>query len=136
MRILLDTSVLSELRKKDCDKKLKEFVTKTPDENIFISVLSVGEIEKGISLLGTSRKKKNLRSWIQNLLQFYSDRILEIDTEIAQIWGEITASAQRRGIIIPAIDGLIASTAIRHGLHLVTKNIRDFENTDVMMVDL
>ncbi|MGH7885372.1 MAG: type II toxin-antitoxin system VapC family toxin [Thermodesulfobacteriota bacterium] len=136
MKILLDTCILSELRRQDCDKKLIEFINGIPDENIFISVISTGEITKGISLLDEGKKKKELQSWINSLEKFYEDRILSIDLETTQIWGEITAHAQKNGITIPALDGIIASTARRYGLHLLTRNIPDFEHTGVMLVDI
>lgn len=134
MRILLDTCILSELRRPDCDEKLRKYILNIPDENLFVSVISIAEIIKGVSLLNDSKKKQELQSWVYSLERFYEDRIKNIDYETAQIWGEMTATAQKRGVVIPAIDGLIASSARRHGLHMMTRNIPDFEHTGVMLV--
>lgn len=136
MKILLDTCILSELRRADCDKKLIKFINGIPDDNIFISVISVGEITKGISLLDDGKKKRALQNWLYGLEKYYDDRILDIDLETSEIWGEMTASAQKTGITIPALDGIIASAARRHGLHLLTRNIADFEHTGVMLAEI
>ena len=134
MRILLDTCILSELRRPNCDEMLRKYILNIPDENLFVSVISIAEIIKGVSLLNDSKKKQELQSWVYSLERFYEDRIKNIDYETAQIWGEMTATAQKRGVVIPAIDGLIASSARRHGLHMMTRNISDFEHTGVMLV--
>lgn len=135
MRVLLDTNVLSEIGRKDGSEKVRQRILEIPDENIFISVISIGEIAKGISLLDDGNNKRSLRSWLQSLERFYMDRILTIDLEIVQIWGEITASAQKTGITVPAIDGLIAATALRYGLHIMTRNVSDFEHTGAMLIN-
>ena len=104
-------------------------------EEIFVSVISIGEIVKGIELLEAGRRKRELLSWIRNLELNYADRLLSVDLEVVRIWGEITAVAQKQGITIPVCDGLIASTARRHGLHLMTRNTADFEYTGVMLIN-
>ena len=135
MRVLLDTCVLSDIRKPDGNELVRRRILEIPDENIFISVISVGEITKGISLLDDGKNKRSLRSWLQALERFYRDRILTVDLETTQIWGEITGQAQKSGITVPAIDGLIAATALRHGLHLMTRNVGDFEHTGAMIIN-
>ncbi len=102
---------------------------------MFLSVLTVGELTKGIELLAAGERKRTLRRWLETLEQDYADRILSIDTETARIWGELTAGAQTGGRTIPASDGLIAATAIRHGLHLMTRNVTDFVNTGAMLLN-
>jgi len=135
MRVLLDTCVLSELRKKDGNKSVKQSVSELPDDDIYISVISIGEITKGIALLSDGKNKKELQTWLQSFDRFFEDRILNIDVETVQIWGEMTASAQKTGITIPAMDGLIAATARSNGLHLMTRNIADFEHSGAMLVN-
>ena len=135
MRVILDTCVLSEIRHPQGKKSVKDAVDTLPDEDLFVSVITVGEIVKGISLLEDSKRKQELLSWIQALEIHYSERILNIDLETTHIWGEITAKSQKAGKIVSASDGLIAATALRHGIHLMTRNITDFEPTGVMLLD-
>ena len=135
MRTLLDTYILSELRHPNCNQGVKNAVAELVSEEIFVSVISIGEIVKGIELLEASRRKKELLSWIRKLELNYADRLLPVDLEVVRIWGEITAVAQKQGITIPVCDGLIASTARRHGLHLMTRNTADFKYTGVMLIN-
>lgn len=135
MRVLLDTCVLSELRHPRCNSGVRLAVAALDTNDLFVSVLSVGEIAKGIALLTKSRKKSALQSWLQTLELHYADRLLPVDLETGRIWGEITAAAQRAGRSMPAGDGLIAATARRHGLHVMTRNTRDFEASGVLLVN-
>ena len=135
MRSLLDTCTVAELRKPDGHPAVKAAVAEIPDADLFLSVLTVGEIVKGIALLAAGKKKKALASWLVELESQFGDRILAIDAETARIWGEMTARAQKKGIVIPAIDGLLAATALRHGLHVMTRNTRHFESSGALIVD-
>jgi toxin FitB len=135
MNALLDICVLTELRKADGHADVKAAVAEIPDENLYLSVLTVGEIAKGIALLAAGRKKKALTSWLAGLETNFGDRILGIDVETARLWGEITARAQKSGIIIPGVDWLMAATALRHGLHLMTRNTRYFEASGALVID-
>ena len=94
-----------------------------------ISNIIIGEIIKGITLLEEGKQKFELQSWIQKIEYYYNDRILSIDIETIRIWGELTANAQKKGKIVPISDGLIAATARRHGLHVMTRNVSDFVPT-------
>lgn len=105
----------------------------SPD--LYVSVVSIGEITKGIARLKQSRKKRELESWLQALERSYGDRILPIDVETGRIWGELTATAQQTGRAVSAGDGLIAATARRHGLHLMTRNVADFAVTGVLLLN-
>jgi predicted nucleic acid-binding protein len=133
--VLLDTCVLSELRHSNGDPGVRRAVDAFDSESLFVSVLSIGEIAKGIALLRESRNKRALQSWLQALERLYADRLLPVDLETSRIWGELTASAQRAGRTVPASDGLIAATARRHGLHVMTRNIADFEPTGVLLLN-
>ncbi len=135
MRLLLDTCVISEMRKNEMNSRLKELMDVIEEKDIFMSVVSIGEIVKGISLLEESKRKRELLSWVGGLERNFADRILEIDQEIAHIWGEVTAKAQKKGKIVPVCDGLIAACALKHGLHLVTRNSADFLPMGVMLID-
>jgi toxin FitB len=133
MRVLLDTCVLSEIRKKKGSSVVKNAVQTFSNTDLFLSVITIGEIVKGIELLGSSKRKKELTAWVQGLERDFSESILSIDIETVIIWGDLTASAQKSGKTVPACDGLIAATAKRHGLHLMTRNVIDFEPTGAMI---
>ena len=135
MRFLLDTCVLSELRKEQCNPGVYRCVEKITDEDLFVSVITIGEIAKRISLLDTGKRKNELQMWLQTIEQDYSDSILQIDLETVQIWGELTAQAQKAGESVAASDGLIAATAMRHGLHVITRNEKDFLPAGVLLIN-
>ncbi len=124
MRVLLDTCVLSELRKDHCHSNVRDTIAEISDSHLFTSVITIGEITKGIHLLADSQRKRVLNNWLHTIERSYSDRILPIDLEIVRIWGEFTAQAQKAGKTVAASDGLIAATACRHGLHVMTRNHR------------
>ena len=132
MRVLLDTCVLSELRHPKGDAGVRRAVDAFDSESLFVSVLSIGEIAK---LLRESQNRRVLQIWLQTLERHYGDRLLPVDLETSRIWGELTASAQRLGRTVPASDGLIAATARRHGLHVMTRNTADFEPTGVLLLN-
>ncbi len=135
MRVLLDTCVLSEIRKPDGHTAVRKAVDEIASENIFASVISIGEIVKGITLLNDGKRKLELQSWVQTLERYYADQLLPIDLETTQIWGELTALVHKAGKVISAVDGLIAATARRHGLHVMTRNVADFEPTGAIIVN-
>ena len=135
MKVLLDTCVLSELRRPKGHPGVRRAIDALESEDLFVSVLSVGEITKGIALLKESKKKRDLQSWLQNMEGHYADHVLPVDLETSHIWGELTAAAQKLGKIVPAGDGLIAATARRHGLHVMTRNTEHFEPTGVLLLN-
>jgi len=135
VRVLLDTCVLSELRRPRGDPGVRGAVDAIESENLFVSVISIGEIAKGIALLQESHNKRALEVWLQALERYYADRLLPIDLETSRIWGELTAAAQKAGRPVPASDGLIAATARRHSLHMMTRNTADFEATGVLLLN-
>jgi len=130
LKYLLDTCVISELIKKEKNNKVVKWIKKRRESSLFISVLTVGEIQKGISKLPDSHKKEYLKTWIDNdLKKRFAGRILEITEEIATSWGEIQAKSEIEGKKMPAIDSLIAATAIKNNLTVVTRNEKDIENS-------
>ena len=135
MKLLLDTCAISALRKADINLKVKELLDTVDEKDVFMSVISFGELVKGIFLLQEGRSKQQLLSWLGGVERMFGDRILDVDQETARIWGEITAKARKTGKTIPASDGLIAASALRHGLHLLTRNSADFTPTGVMLID-
>jgi predicted nucleic acid-binding protein len=135
MKLILDTCVVSELGRRDGSKHVADFIDAFPDDHLFLSVVTIGEITKGIRLLRESKRKSRLAQWLQTIQMHYGGNVLPIASETAEIWGRITAEAQRKGRALAAADGLIAATAIEHGLTIATRNRRDFAELGAMIVD-
>jgi predicted nucleic acid-binding protein len=130
LKYLLDTCVISELIKPERCNQIVKWIKSRKEDSLYISVLTIGEICKGISKLPDSQKKKSLRNWIDNdLKKRFGGRILEITEEIATSWGEIQAKSEKEGKKMPVIDSLIAATAIKNNLTVVTRNVKDIENS-------
>ncbi len=126
MNYLLDTCVISEIVRPSPEKKVIEWINITPDERLFLCVVTVGEIHKGLSKLPESKKKNLLANWLNTLLVDYQNRIYPIDLTVAENWGIILGRAEKAGSPVAAIDGLIAAIARTHNLILVTRNESDF----------
>lgn len=135
MRVLLDTCVVSEVVRPAGAQRVKDRVAELDKTATFLSVVTAGELARGVALLTPGKKREGYRAGLMRLEREYGDRILPIDLETARIWGEIDARCQQHGRRLPALDGLIAATAIRHGLHVVTRNVRDFEATGALLID-
>jgi toxin FitB len=135
MRVLLDTCALAELRDPHGHPAVKATVALIPADGLFLSVLVVGEIAKGIALLADGRKKRALNTWLTALESQFADRILPVDPETAHLWGDISARAERAGLTLPAVDGLLAATALRHGLYVMTHNTSCLAATGALIVD-
>lgn len=138
MTYLLDTCILSKLRKIKThpNKKLESWFETHSESSCYISVLTIGEIQKGISKLGSNepKMKMGLENWLMGeLIPRFEGRILEITSETASIWGELCGNAQRKGILLPVIDSLLSASAIQHHLILVTDNIKDYEHTGIRL---
>ena len=119
---LLNTNVVSELVKPSPEPRVISWIQATEESFLFLSVLTIGEIRKGISSLPSGNKRALLESWLGNdLLMRFTNRILSIDFEIAERWGLL--SAQSKGM--PVVDGLLAATALHHNLTFVTRNTSD-----------
>ena len=120
---LLDTNVISELVKPRPDANVTAWIEATDESLLYLSVLTLGEIRCGISVLPQSRRRATLEAWLdKNLRERFEERILTIDHEVADRWGLLTAAARNSGIALPVIDGLLAATALEHNLTLVTRD--------------
>ncbi len=125
---LLDTNLLSELvkRKSMRNRGVLDWVGRVEESLMFISVLTLGEIRKGVEL-APPQQRGLLETWLESELRSrFAGRILGVDEAIADRWGAIAATARLRGEVVPVIDGLLAATALEHGLTVVTRNIRHF----------
>lgn len=120
---LLDTNIISELVKPKPEANVTEWVENTDESLLYLSVLTLGEIRRGIAALPQSRRRATLGAWLdKDLRARFEGRILVIDQEVADRWGLLTAAARNSGIVLPVIDGLLAATALEHNLTLVTRD--------------
>ena len=125
---LLDTDVLSALRRRDRNPNAVRWVEAQPTSDMYISVVTVGEVERGI----TQQRRRNptfaeeLALWLERVLSWYYNRVLPVDTATARRWGRLSATIGHNGP-----DLLIAATALENGLIVVTRNVRHFEPTGV-----
>jgi len=133
---LLDTNVLSELVRPKPDPHVVRWLEAADEEALFLSVLTLGELRKGIASLADASRKALLESWVAgDIMIRFEGRILEVDRAISERWGQAAGMLAKRGTPLPVIDGLLAATALHHGLTLVTRNIRDVAPTGVMVID-
>ncbi|MFL6385882.1 MAG: type II toxin-antitoxin system VapC family toxin [Terriglobales bacterium] len=123
---LLDTNVISELTKLRPESKVVSWFQATSEDLLYLSVFTIGEIRKGIDSLPRSNKRALLESWLANdLVLRFAGRILEVNLDIAERWGLISAQAKIAGAPLAVIDGLMAATALHYNLTLVTRNTKD-----------
>lgn len=126
---LLDTNVLSELVRPAPDPGVVAWVRSVPDTTLHVSVLSLGELRRGIERLPDSARRERLRVWLEHdLPTWFEGRVLSVDVKVAEVWGRMLARAGRP---LPSIDSLLAATALVHGLRVVTRNVRDYADTGV-----
>ncbi|NCP40614.1 MAG: type II toxin-antitoxin system VapC family toxin [Rhodoferax sp.] len=131
MSYLVDTNVLSELRRKRPDAGVENWFTKRPPASLYLSVLTLGEIRKGIAGASPVARRQALLDWLESdLPTYFSGRILSVDKAVAARWGQLLSDAGRP---LPAIDSLLAATAIEYDLVLVTRNAKDFADLPVQL---
>ena len=133
---LLDTNVPSELTRPKSDPKVEKWLEEVEDEQIFFSVVSLGEILKGVTLLPKSKRRTELQRWLDDTLRpWFAGRILPVTEPIAERWGMLAGQCQLKGKTIKVADGLIAATALHHDLTIVTRNVKDFEQLGVGLLN-
>lgn len=132
---LLDTVVISELRKDPPRQSVKTFLDEVHDDQIFLSVITIGEIADGIGRMPAGARRTMYEEWFLGIRVSFGDRVLPIDVEVADVWGRLSAAAHRAGGRLDVADGLIAATALANGLTVVTRNVRDFRQTGVRIFD-
>jgi len=130
MAFLLDTNIISELRKgrSDCNARVWSWYEATPLEEIYLSVLVLGEMRKGVEMKRKAdpASAAALERWLREVARTHRARVLSISVEISEVWGRMTADSP-----LPVVDGLLAATARYYGLTVVTRNERDFQRCGV-----
>lgn len=133
MSYLLDTNVLSELRRKTPDAAVLEWFARRPASTLYLSVLTFGELRKGIEGVLDAKRRMALTDWLEiDLAAFFAGRILPVDAQVADRWGRLLSAAGRP---LPAIDSLLAASAAQHGLSMVTRNSRDFADLGLDVIN-
>ena len=136
MNYLLDTCVISELVAQRPNPNVVEYVDALDPDAVYLSVITIGEITKGIEKLPKSKRKRELQTWLrEDLLIRFDGKIISLDTEVLVEWGILAARLEASGRIMPAMDSLIAATVLVHQLTLVTRNVDDFEGAGVDIVN-
>jgi predicted nucleic acid-binding protein len=121
---LVDTNVVAELSRRVPNPRVVSWFRDVPDTALHLSVLTVGELRKGVESVTDARRKERLRVWLENdLAEWFGDRLLPVTRAVADRWGRLLAEAGRP---VPAVDSLLAATALHHGLRMVTRNSQDF----------
>jgi predicted nucleic acid-binding protein len=130
---LLDTNVVSELMKPRPSRRVADWVESTPEELLYLSVITIGEVRKGINLLDDDDPKRAaLLSWMDRDLRVrFAGRLLTFDDSVAERWGHVEALAKKQRLALPTIDAQLAATALHHGLTFVTRNTADIGPTGV-----
>ena len=135
MSFILDTNVVSELRKPEPAPEVLNWLKRTDEDSLYLSVLTVGEIQNGIQQLADGKRKQDLEIWLETIKDNYKNNLFPITAEISEKWGELTAAFKKEGTPLSVIDGLIAATAHVTGSILVTRNTADFDGTGIRLMN-
>jgi predicted nucleic acid-binding protein len=136
MSYLLDTNVISEFVNPILNSSVQNWLRDNQPSGLYLSVVTVGEIQQGIMRLPPSKKQTRLLAWFQkSILGDYAEFILPIDVETMLQWGNLTGTLIQKGHKMPVVDSLIAATALQHQLQLVTRNEADFVDTGLIVIN-
>lgn len=132
MRYLLDTCLISELVRARPHAAVPAWIDAQQESHLFLSVLTLGELRKGVERLEDGARRSRLANWLDGDLKVrFSGRLLPVDEDVAERWGIVTADAVAKGVAVPVVDGLIAATALVHGMTVVTRNVDDMQAAGV-----
>ena len=133
---LVDTNIPSELTREKPDTRVAAFLKNTDKNSVFLSVLTIGEICKGIDTLPAGQKRTSLQDWFDmDVRIWFAGRILPGTEPIAERWGHLAAAAKKQGMTLAVVDGVIAATALHNDLTIVTRNLKDFAGLGVEMLN-
>lgn len=136
MRYILDTCTISELVRPQPSPAVTDWVDSQQEEHLYLSVLTLGELRKGVERLTDGRRRLRLENWLDSDLKLrFAGRWLPVDEEVAERWGLVTAQAAARGAVLPTTDGLIAATALVHGMTVVTRNATDMAAAGALVLN-
>ena len=136
MNYLLDTNIISELIAKKPNMKVISFLQGLNEEELYLSVITIGEIKFGIENLPNSEKKQKLLYWLEHdLLNRFSDRIIAVDVDVMLKWGQMNAFLKKKGRPMPIMDAIIAATSLSKKFRLVTRNEKDFMSLDIEIIN-
>lgn len=133
---LLDTNCISELVRPKPDPGVMDWMDAVDEDLLYLSVLTLGEIRKGVAGLPQGKRRAHLETWLEVDLQTrFSGRVVPVDAAIADRWGLLASEAKRKGKLLSVIDGLLAATALHHNLTVVSRNASDFTTTQVRVLN-
>jgi tRNA(fMet)-specific endonuclease VapC len=136
LSIILDTNVVSELVARDPDPQVIAWIDSVDPSSVYLSVITIGELKKGIEKLPTSKRKRTLGRWLEeDLLVRFEDNVLPLDTNVLLLWGTMIADLEKKGTPMPAIDSLLAATALQANFILVTRNVDHFAPSGINLID-
>jgi predicted nucleic acid-binding protein len=136
MNVLIDTNVLSEVRRPAPNPKVLAWLDGLDEDRTYISVASLAELRRGIALMNEGRRRAALAAWLaDDLPARFAGRIVPIDPAIAERWGDLMAQARKDGVTLSVMDGFFAATALVHELVLATRNVRDFAPLGIPIFD-
>ena len=134
MSYLVDTNVFSELAKPKPDAQVVAWL-RDHEQELYVSTITIGELRRGIEKLPSGKRRTVLQSWLSGICQRMDGRILSFNSSIAHVWGQLLADWEKKGITVPSLDSQLAATAHRHSLTMVTRNVSDFQNTGVKLLN-
>lgn len=136
MRILLDTNVISEPQKPQPSAGVERFIRDTPEGDLYLSIITIAELYRGVALMTEGRGRIRLKEWITaELPARFGDRLLPVTTSVAALWGEVMTLSRRSGLNMSVMDGFLAATAAAHDLAIATRNVRHFAGLGLTVIN-
>jgi predicted nucleic acid-binding protein len=133
---LVDTNIPSELTRDKPDARVAAFLRNADKSSMFLSVMTIGEICKGIAALPAGQRRTGLQDWLDiDVRSWFAKRILPVTEAVAERWGYLASAAKQRGLTVAVVDGVIAATALHHDLTLVTRNVKDFAGLGIQILN-